>query len=81
MWRYRWFAGAGALPRGFTSTVGASLFGAAAILQLGLFVMEAAFGGVSGTGALLSGGLVSLAVLAGYAARLTRDLRASVESG
>lgn len=62
------------MPRGFSSTVGASLFGAAAFLLLGIFAMQAGFEGTSGVGVLLSGGLVSAVAFMAYATQLSRDL-------
>ena len=72
--RFRWLSETGVIPRGFSSTVGASLFGAAAFLLLGLFAMQAGFGSTSGVGVLLSGGLVSAVAFLAYATQLSRDL-------
>ena len=62
------------IPKGFSSTVAASLCGAAALLLLGVFAMQAGFGNTSGAGVLLSGGLVSAVAFLAYATQLSRDL-------
>jgi len=72
--RLRWLSNAGTFPGVFSLTVGATLFGAASFLLLGLFATQAGFNGTSGVGVLLSGGLVSVVAFLAYASRLSRDL-------
>ncbi|MCH7801253.1 MAG: hypothetical protein IIC24_06880 [Chloroflexi bacterium] len=72
--RLGWLSNAGVFPRLFSSTVGATLFGAASFLLLGLFAAQAGFNGTSGVGVLLSGGLVSVVAFLAYGTRLSRDL-------
>lgn len=62
------------IPRGFSSTVGASLFGAASLLLLGVSAIQVWSGSTSGVGAPLSGGLVSAVALLAYATQLSREL-------
>jgi len=63
------------LPDGFTATVGAALFGAAAVITLPTGVLDLVFTGPSpGAGNLLSAGVVSLVVLVGFMIALWRSL-------
>ncbi len=64
----------GLLPAVFEPTVGAALFGLAALGLLGLSLGQIAFGDTTGTGAYLTGGAVSAIVFAAYAARLLRAI-------
>jgi hypothetical protein len=68
------------LPRTFTSTVGASVFGVAALALLGLSLMQVLFRYANQTGALLSGGIVSGVVAIYFAGTLLRELRAEALS-
>ncbi|MDP6452053.1 MAG: hypothetical protein QF898_01995 [SAR202 cluster bacterium] len=72
--RLKWASDSKLIPKGFSSTVAASLCGAAALLLLGVFAMQAGFGNTSGAGVLLSGGLVSAVAFLAYATQLSRDL-------
>jgi hypothetical protein len=78
-WRRR---GAGAtsydvLPAGFAATVGAALFGAAAAVALPGGLAELVIGGRdTGSGNLLSAGVVATMVFAGFALSLWRSLSA-----
>ncbi len=74
--RYRRLGGVRMLPATFIPTAGAALFGAAALFLLGMSTMQIVFGGAVGAGNLLTGGMVSLAVFAVYAATLLRTLPA-----
>lgn len=69
------------LPDGFVATIGASLFGAAAVLLggegLGVLVFE---GPSHGPGQWISAGLVSLVVFAAFAHLLWRTLTGQVRS-
>jgi hypothetical protein len=66
------------LPAGFAATVGAALFGAAAVITLPGGLMELVFGGSdNGAGALLSAGVVSTLAFAGFAVTLWRSLSAA----
>ncbi len=72
--RFKWASDTRVIPRGFSSTVAASLFGAAAFLLLGIFAMKAGFENTTGVGVLLAGGLVSVFAFLAYATQLSRDL-------
>jgi hypothetical protein len=63
------------LPRGIVPIVGTTMFGGATVLLLGDSMGRLAFGQTSGPGGNLSGGMVSLVVLAGFAWSLRRYLR------
>jgi hypothetical protein len=66
------------LPTGFAATVGAALFGAAAVIMLPGGLVELVVGGRDdGAGALLSAGVVSTLAFAGFALSLWRSLSAS----
>lgn len=71
----------GQLPDGFVATIGASLFGAAAVVLggegLGVLVFE---GPSHGPGQWISAGVVSLVVFAAFAHLLWRTLAARVSS-
>jgi len=71
-------AGVKVLPDGFMATVGAAVFGAAAVFLLGPSALQLAFGDINGAGDLLTGGLVSLVVSAGFAVSLNRTLRSGL---
>ncbi len=75
-WRYRQLADERVLPASFSPTVGASLFGLAALALMGPSLLQMVFVGPSGVGKLLSGGVVSLVMFVAYAAALLRALRA-----
>jgi hypothetical protein len=62
------------LPGGFSPIVGSALFGLAAAGLLGFSTLNIIFSNTSGTGGLLSGGIVSLAVFAIFGLRLVREL-------
>ena len=72
--RFKWASDTRVIPRGFSSTVAASLFGAAAFLLLGIFAVRAGFGNTTGVGVLLASGLVSAVAFLAYATQLSRDL-------
>jgi hypothetical protein len=72
--RFAWLADHGALPPSFSATVGAALFGMAALVLLGPGLLDLVFGPPDGAGQLLSGGLVSLIVFVGYTTVLFRTL-------
>jgi hypothetical protein len=72
--------GTSTLPRTFTSTVGASVFGVAALALLGLGSMQVLFRYANQTGALLSGGIVSGALAIYFAVSLLRELHAEALS-
>ena len=63
------------MPNGFTHTVAASAFGVLATILLLLAAAHLAFQGVSGSGPLLSDGLVALVFCLGYGVALYRSLR------
>jgi hypothetical protein len=64
-----------ALPAGFGATVGAALFGLAAVVALPGGLLELALGGAhQGAGDLLSAGVVSTIAFAGFAAVLWRSV-------
>ncbi|HZQ38670.1 MAG TPA: permease prefix domain 1-containing protein [Dehalococcoidia bacterium] len=67
--------GRGALPEGFTATVGAALFGLAALALLGMGGLPLLLGRPNGAGGLLSGGMVALAVFAGFGGAFLRVIR------
>jgi hypothetical protein len=65
------------LPTGFGATVGATLFGLAAVTLLPAGLMDLAFsGGDTGAGGLISAGLVSFVGLLGFVLALWRSLAA-----
>lgn len=72
--RYRHLAGVRVLPDGFTATVGAALFGVAALGLLANSSMQILFGGMGSTGNMLSGGIVALVVFALFARSLLGTL-------
>lgn len=72
--RRRWKSHTDRLPHGFSPTIGTALFGLAALGLMGVSTMNIVFSNTSGTGALLSGGIVALAVFAIYGIRLAREL-------
>lgn len=72
--RRAWKPRADHLPRGFSPIVGSALFGLAAAGLLGVSTLNIIFANTSGTGGLLSGGIVSLIVFAIYGLRLAREL-------
>ena len=72
--RRSWKSGQARLPHGFSPIVGTALFGLAALALLGVSSLNIVFSNTSGTGGLLSGGIVSLAVFAIYGLRLAREL-------
>lgn len=75
-WRGRRRPGHRALPPAFAATVGAALFGAAAVVLLPAGALELAFtGSRSGAGNALSAGVVAAVAFAGFAAALWRSLR------
>jgi hypothetical protein len=63
------------LPEGFTATIGVALFGVAALGLLGMGGMQVVFGPPAGAGGLLSGGVTSLVVFAGFARSFVRGVR------
>jgi hypothetical protein len=73
-WRVPLLVSHEVLPASFAPTVGASLFGMAAVVLLGSSVPSLLLGNPDGVGQLLSGGVVSLVVFLGFAARLRRTL-------
>ncbi len=72
--RYPRFSGVRILPEGFVPTVGAALFGVAALLLLLQGTGSVAAGRNEGAGGYLSGGIVSLGVFAAFAVPLFRLL-------
>ncbi len=68
----------GALPEGFSATIGVALFGLAAAGLIGLGGMQLLFGQPAGAGGLISGGVIALAVFAGFARSFVRGLSAAV---
>lgn len=71
-----WPAAADAIPHGFGATVGAALFGVAAIGLLGQSLGPMVIGGDSlGTGQYLSGGVVAALIATGFGLNLLRILR------
>jgi hypothetical protein len=69
------------LPDGFTATVGASVFGVAAALLLLQSAGSLAFSGGSGTGAMLSQGIVCLLAAGAFLPALVRTLALHVDQG
>lgn len=75
-WRRRSRPELRALPEGFGATVGAALFGAAALVLLPAGVLELAVtGSRTGAGNAMSAGVVAAAAFAVFAASLWRSLR------
>jgi len=72
--RWAWVSERGALPEGFEATVGATLFGLAALLLLGQSASQLAVGETAGAGAYVSAGVVSLTVAGAFAWSLYRSL-------
>ncbi|MHB8575322.1 MAG: HAAS signaling domain-containing protein [Dehalococcoidia bacterium] len=72
--RYPRLSGVRMLPDEFSPTVGAALFGVAGVMLLLQGTAQAATENGSGSGAYLSGGIVSAAVFAAYATPLLRRL-------
>ena len=64
-----------ALLEGFTAIVGLAVYGCAAGLLLAESLGQTAFGDTNGAGAYLSGGLVSLVLVAGYAVAFWRTIQ------
>ena len=67
-------AARGALPEGFEATIGATVFGAAALLLLGSSLAQIAGGQRAGAGSFLSGGIVALGPAGVYSLSLYRTL-------
>ncbi len=65
----------GALPEGFVATIGAALFGLAALTLLALGGLPILLGEPTGAGGLLSGGVVALVAFAGCAGAFIRSVR------
>jgi hypothetical protein len=75
-WRRRPRPAYDVLPDAFAPTVGAALFGAAAVVLLPAGLLELAFGGsTAGAGNPLSAGVVATVAFLGFAAALWRSLR------
>jgi hypothetical protein len=73
--RWRWMRERRALPPGFEATIGASMFGLAALGLLGEAANALMLGGrTGGAGSFLSAGIVSLVVAAAYGHLLYRTL-------
>lgn len=73
--RYPRLSGVRLLPEGFSAIAGAALFGVAAAALLFQSLGQLSFGGSSGAGGYLSGGLVAAIVFVWYARTLMGDLR------
>lgn len=68
-------AGVKVLPDSFVPTVGAAMFGAAAVFLLAPSAIQLVFGDSDGVGDFLTGGIVSLMVGAAFCVSLNRTLR------
>jgi hypothetical protein len=74
--RWTWLQHRHSLPPGFEATVGASLFGLAALALLAQSLNQFALRGTNGAGAYLSAGLVAAVVALAYGLSVYRTLAA-----